>query len=149
MALHDTMQDFTSLTKMTDLCQRICSSLKEYNTVMGRWKKSRRINFQFNVWSIEWELCRSFPVDQEQSFLPSRSVRFFPAETVAVVRQFLSAVSVSSYHTDYVRGSNCLTLENCELKTICVSEICGKCVLKQNLDGTFSASFVSEGFEHN
>ena len=150
-ASQDTMQTFTTLTKMSELCQRFCFSLEEYNTFMGRWKNQEGLVFNsMSYCRLNENFANAVVCTKDKDFHRIEVFASSHGKTVAVVRQFLSAVSISSYHVETLRGSQLFHLGGLsELKTICVSEICGKCVLKPNLDGTFSASIVSEGFEHN
>ena len=143
--------NFAALTSVPDVCRKFCLRFENTFSFSGRWKNPEGLVFNsLSYTRLNDNWANTVVWTKELAFYRVEVFALCSGRTIAVVRQFSLNKSFSVCPTDDVSVNQIFLFgELSELETLSVSKISGKCVLKPNLDKTFLASIVSEGFEHN
>ena len=143
--------NFAALTSVPDVCRKFCMRFGNTYSFSGRWKNPEGLVFNsLSYTRLNDNWANAVVWTKELAFYRLEVFAVYSKRTIAVVRQFSLNKSFSICPTDDVSVNQVFLIgELSELETLNVAKISGKCVLKPNLDNTFLASIVSEGFEHN
>ena len=147
-------EQFSKLTNVSLECQDFCEQTfaSAARTYMGRFKGKEGLLFHSNSYTrLNGNLSNCIVWTKKRDFFFVETFVSLPSQTIAVVRQYknVEVLPSSSFPMDQ-RMNHLYQLSNIgKLQVLDARKAFGKCVLRRTGYKSFSASLVSEGFEHN